>query len=270
MSLKSDLAERIKFKLGYPMIKLELNDDIINNNIEYTRRKFIKWAAGQAGQDVFFTMMLSGGQYLYDMPGGTLDVISYDASPAFTGGINTLFTVAHVMYEQGIFGILNPSSASGYNLISYQIARNFLKTLNRYIVDGYNFKYHKHTNQLEIQPPPVTGNTIAYNGQLVDSPGWILIRAYMLSGSTLPGWEDLDSDENDLYENLWIEDYSTAKCKESLGYIRRKFANFNALGNVGIAMDGDALISEALTAMEKLEDQLKNEETWYGYPIIFG
>jgi len=282
MITKTQLIERIKRRLGFPMIKVELDYSQMEDAVNYARSKFIKWAVGNATQEVYFTMALSATQYMYDMPTGVTEVISYE-STGISSGINTLFTVENYMYSRGMLdGLVN--SYEGYTLVSYHIARDFIDTLRRYTPDAYNFKYHKYTNQLEIQPPPVSGGSLTYTPKYateagvevvgdeitIDSPGWILIRCYMLEGATSsPSFEVNDAYEN-LYDCAWIEDYATAYCKKILGMIRRKFASFGSLGNQGIALDGSELIGEADQEMERLMEALKVEESFIGYDISIG
>jgi hypothetical protein len=52
--------------------------------------------------------------------------------------------------------------------------------------------------------------------------------------------------------------------------IRRKFANFTSIGNTGLSLDGDSLISEGTTEKERLEEKLKDEEVWDAYYPIYG
>lgn len=283
MSEKSQLAERILRRFGYPMVKVELDTSQVFDAIDYARNRYIKWADGAATQEVWFTTPLSAGQYLYDMPSGVVDVLSYE-STGISSGINTLFTVENYMYTRGLLDSLI-NSYEGYTLVSYHIARDFLDTLRRYTPDDYNFKYHRFSNQLEIQPPPVSGGSLTYTPKYateagvevagdaitIDSPGWILIRSYMLEGSTTsPTWVANDTYEN-FYESVqWIEDFAYAYCKRTLGMIRRKFSNFGALGNQGIALDGDSLISEANEEMDKLIETLKLEENETGYGLSIG
>ena len=274
MSRKSELSNRIKRKLGWPMIKIELHEDQITDSIDFARNKFIKYAAGQATQEVFFTMLLSAGQYMYDMPDGTVEVISYDASNSNIGGINTLFTLGNYMYNQGAFdGLLR--QGRGFGLIDFHIALDFIETFHRYTPDPYRYRYHKSRNILEIQPPPVAGNSLILtdadgNDVEYDSPGFILIRAVMIDGSSLPCWEGLNSLDNNLYDSQWVEEYATARAKMVLGMIRRKFASFSALGNQGAALDGAELVSEAKEEMTALDEKLKSEETYTGWPILVG
>jgi hypothetical protein len=273
MSLKTDLRDKIKRRLGWPTIKLELSDETIDEHIDYSRDKFIKFAAGHATQEVFFTMMLSGGQYLYDMPPGTVNVINYDMSGASLGGINTLFTISHMMYEQGMFDeLLHPSGTGRFDLVSLHIARQFLETIQRYMVDPYNFKYHRFSNQLEIQPPPERGaySITLDDGITYDSPGWILVRTYMIEGSTLPSYQGIGDDDFPMLYSRWIEDFATAKSRETLGLIRRKFAGWRSMGSEGTSMDGNELVQEAKAEIEILLKQLQTEESWEGGAIIVG
>ena len=72
------------------------------------------------------------------------------------------------------------------------------------------------------------------------------------------------------YVSDWIFDYALAECKIILGRIRSKFAGFGSIGNVGIDLDGDALLSEGAAEKERLEETLRLEEQYEGYPIFWG
>ena len=280
---KNDLADKILRRFGHPLVKVELSTVHLFDAIDYSTKKWQRWASGASNQEVFHTMALSAGQYLYDMPLGTQDVLSYDASGIGTG-INTLFTVDNYMFNKGMYDSLIHNYGNGYTLVSYHIAREFLETVKKYTPDSYNFKYHRYTNQLEIQPPPPSGGNLTYTPKYVsngvevagtettiDSPGFILIRSIMLQGASYdPDFNEADFNKN-LYESVqWIEDYATAFCKRTLGLVRRKFNNFTTLGNQGIPLDGPELLSEAEQDMEKLMEALKTEESEWGYSIIIG
>jgi hypothetical protein len=283
MQTKGQLSEKIKRNLGYPMVKVELSEIQIYDAIDYARSKFMKYAVGNATQEVYFTMALSATQYMYDLPTGVTEVLSYETGSSETGGINTLFTVENYMYSRGMLdGLIN--SYEGYSLVSYHIARDFIDTLRRYTPDAYNYKYHKYTNQLEIQPPPASGATLTYTPKYaseagvevlgdevtINSPGWVLIRSFMIQGSTTsPSWEINDSYEY-IYDSTWVLDFATAYAKKMLGMVRRKFASFGSLGNQGIALDGSDLIGEADAEMERLSESLIAKEVYEGYGIEIG
>jgi len=273
---KIDFAAKIRRRLGHPMVKIELDDTQISDAIDYAKDKFVKWAVGQSRVETFFTMALSASQTVYALPVGVTEVIEYtDSGGGASGGINTLFTIDNYLYNHGMYEALYHTGMSGgYTMISYHIARDFLETVTRYTPTKYNWRYHRFTNELEIQPAPPTGNalTITQDGNefTIDSPGFVLLRAYMMEGSTHnSGWDSGDTDMN-FYTSDWIFDYALAECKIMLGRIRSKFANFASLGNTGISMDGDALLSEGQQEKEKLEETLRLEETWIGLDISIG
>jgi len=256
MTTKIELANKIKRRLGYPVVKVELDISQIYDSIDYARDKYIKWAVGNATQETYFTLALSAGQQIYDLPVGVVEVISYDDRGI--SGINSLFTIENFLYNRGFYDLLLDGSGTGYTLISYHIARDFVETLDKYVVSNYNWKYHKYTNQLEINPAPTTNNS------------YILLRTFMIEGSTVnDSWSNGDSNDF-FYSSDWILDYATSMCKVTLGMIRRKFANFNSIGNTGISLDGDSLVSEGKEEMQQLEETLRLEENYEGYTIICG
>ena len=269
---KSDLADLIKRRLGFPVIKVELTTQQIYDAIDYAKQKWVKWGVGNSVVEVYFTLLLEASVQVYDLPVGIVDIVDYQDKGAYYGGINTLFTIENFMFNQGAYGpLLWAGGGGGYSILSYHIARDWLKTLSRYTPTVYNYKYHKYTNQLEINPAPPSGSgVVTVNGVDVDSPGYILCRGYMIEGSSLnPNYKRGDENEN-FYISDWIFDYALAECKLMLGRIRSKFANFNSIGNIGIGLDGDTLLSEGATEKERLEETLRLEEGYEGYGILWG
>lgn len=264
---KDELVDKIKRRLGFPMVKIELDDLQIYDNIDYTRSLYIKWAVGQATQERFITVLLSGGQSMYEMPANTVEVIGYDIKTM--GSIHTLFTIENYLYQMGMYDqVLMRGGGDNYTLVSYHIARGFLETVRRYIVDAYHFHYHKHTNMLEIEPTPPSSSTWSSvtsagpsgNVYVQNTPGYILVRTYGIEGEA-----------EDMYENPWFLDYATALTKISLGRVRSKFANFSAVGsNVSLSLDGSDLIQEGQTEIERLDERLRTEESEVGYGIYIG
>jgi hypothetical protein len=52
---KAELSEKIKRRLGAPVVKVELEDIQIYDAIDYAKDKWVKWAAGNATVDTYFT-----------------------------------------------------------------------------------------------------------------------------------------------------------------------------------------------------------------------
>jgi len=280
---KAELAEKIKRRLGAPVIKVELEDIQIYDAIDYAKDKWVKWSAGNATVETYFTTLLLAGQNFYDLPLGVTEIVDYsDSGRGY--GINTLFTVENFLYSQGAYnGLLWNQKGYGSFIVSYHIALDWLKTLKRYTPSIYNYKYHRYTNQLEVQPAPPSGNSLTIGDVTYDSPGYVLVRSYMMEGShyanmesdnSLSTWKRTGlragSSDTNFYTSDWIFDYAMAECKIMLGRIRSKFAQFNSIGNIGIALDGDQLLQEGIQEKETLEERLRLEESHEGYGISIG
>jgi len=191
---RSELTNKIKRRLGWPMVKVELCQDMINDNIDYARDKFIKWAVGNATDIIYFTLQLVAGQKFYDMPKGLIDVLEYDDDLGGSGGggINTLFSVENYLYDSGIYDPLKNSMG----FLDYHMVLDFMEMRNRYIPDKFSWRYHSKTNQLELMPTPGYGDSMSISKidpvtntvkeYLLDSPGYVLIKANVVEGTTLP------------------------------------------------------------------------------------
>lgn len=287
---KAELSEKIKRRLGAPVVKVELDDLQIYDAIDYAKDKWVRWGSGNATVETYFTVLLLANTNFYDLPLGVVDIVDCD-DQGRGYGINTLFTVENFLFTRGTYNGLWSNYGYGSSLLDYHIAIDYLKTLDRYTPSIYNYKYHRYTNQLEVQPAPPSGSgtvdTVDSQGQTitVDSPGFALVRSFMIEGSHYGGMESSNSESNwkrqttgmhnsdsdaNFYTSDWIFDYSLAECKIILGRIRSKFAQFASIGNTGIALDGDQLIQEGIQEKERLEETLRLEESYEGYGISIG
>lgn len=263
-----ELMDWLRRQLGHPVVKVELTDQQILDNINKAVSRFIKYAPDTATSEDFSTVMLSGGQRTYQLPEGVVDVVSMEEADMQDGrGINTLFTIDNYLYSAGILNFQN--MGSGFNLVNYHLALDFIETLDRYSGGTrYSYNFHPESGTLELNQAPPLGQWVMIEekdpetGEIIykkiDSPGWLLLKCIILRGSTLPGWT-LEKSYEILYEEEWVKRYALAHCKIVLGMVRRKFESFASIGNTGINLDGSSLISEGKDELNDLEDMLKNE-----------
>jgi hypothetical protein len=216
----------------------------------------------------------------------------------------------------GMEGGYNPGTYIGgagigmgaYNPISVELAKQFMGDIDHYHVNRYTWVYHRSTNQLQINPvPPCDGSELTVTTDLqgnvylsdniedcstlsaattattFTSPGFVLLRTYMVEGAGLPTYTPpvtgvtVDSiyDINDnysewIFNEKWIAEYTLALSKITLGHIRRKFAGYGSLGGNGIALDGDAMVSEGMADRDRLEEELDTKHAYEGYGIYIG
>jgi len=251
---KKDMLSWVKRKLGYPMVRVELHNTQIEQHIDEAKDLFLKWASGNATVDQFFTLPISANCTEYDLPGGVTDVITVQSSGMGGGGINTLFSTSNVMYNSGMLSFIH--NIGGYSMVDYHLALDHMETIQRYIPDKYNWWFNKSSNTLNIRPTPTEWEML-------------LIRCFMLKGTDENTIEVTDEHYDIIYDNEFVREYTLACSKETLGLIRRKFSNFGSIGNTGISLDGDSLISEGKQEKEKLLETLKTEQDYEGWPIYY-
>lgn len=321
---RNQLRQRIVRNLGGGMIKTELCIEHLDDAINTARDLWITYAVGNATQEVYFLLLLEGGRSVYDMPAGLVEVVGYRDHMGGISGIGGM-DPAIDMYgmaqwytgpEQGntaFFAIQYPdwsglgySSVNGpvnnlYTMVDTYLALGHMELLKKMRPDKYQWRYHKFANQLELVPTPECGNSLQKgippsgstcpdnfeSFETIDSPGFVMVRGYMMAGSTLPtyvpsvsGTFDPDAqsmfpnaDENYLewiFSHPWIIEYSTHYAMRTLGLIRRKFSSNQSLGNATISLDGDMLVNEATTRLRELEEELDLKWSEEGMGIIMG
>lgn len=265
---KTEMIEWIRSQLGWPMVKVELTDQQIEYNLRKAKQEYVKWGGGT--QELTFSMMLSAGQTEYELPTGVTEIINMqDASAGNIGKINTLFTTGNILYNLGLLDFLK-GYGRGFNLLDFHLSLQWMDIIDKYIPSRYSWNYYKFANILEIQPPPPSGEFITLeDGSIIESPGFILLHAFAISEYGISKDKEGEFEEW-LWDTPWIQDYCLALCKMNLGYIRRKFSNFQSIGNTGIQLDGSDLIQEGQQEKETLEERLRNEEQEIGGIISIG
>jgi hypothetical protein len=135
---------------------------------------------------------------------------------------------------------------------------DYLDLIDQYTPDYYVWRYNKSENKIKLSPIPDENSPSDY----------IIIQSSMLQGTTVDTKVISDTNYNVIYDKGWVKDYTLAQCKITLGLIRRKFANFNSIGNTGISLDGDSLVSEGQMEMDSLEESVKLSEGSVGWGFI--
>lgn len=263
---RAELRERIKRDLGHPYVKVELTDDHLDDAISDALEKWEEWAIGNAIKEYYFTIPLSAGQDTYTLPNYITDVTGY-SSDSWSTGINTLFTMENFLYNQGILDPQNFSNGGG--MIGYQIAMDYIETLERYMPEKYYYRYSRKNRKLILSPTPELKDVRNINGTPWNFAGYLMVKCFAYEGSFVPGWQYTDFESASCGEG-WVKNYAIAKSKITLGGIRRKFSNFNSVGNTGIALDGESLVSEGKEEVDKLMEELDANYSYEGYGISMG
>lgn len=265
----------IRHQLGEPVVKVEITDQQILENIYLALDLFLTYAVGLASEEMYYALMLRGGQQNYQLDDGVLDVLDFTEYGIYSSGINTLFTLQNQMSMTGLLDF----SMQGENtllLLNYHLVLDFIETIQRYSSTLYQHSYDPWDKVLTVTPPPKHDLKTVYNSEThsmvkIDSPGWVMLKVKQFIGAGKPGWT-LDNSLRKLIGHVWVRMYALALCKLVLGRVRIKFHNYASIGNTGIALDGSDLLSEGQSEKEKLEKQLIEDQLWTytGYGITTG
>lgn len=113
-------------------------------------------------------------------------------------------------------------------------------------------RYREANDPFPIGKQFFTGST----GQAFENP-----IAYSIPGVSSPAnspfgvipWSKINS-----IGKQWIRSYAFASCKETLGYVRRKYrSGIPVAGDASIILDGDDMVTEGQREQERLEDQIR-------------
>ena len=149
---RKQLENWILRQLGYPVVRIELHTSQIQDCIDTGKQEYLKWANGEATNEVNFTVALSGDVGEYDLPSGVTDIISVSEADTSITGINTLFTVENYLYNQGALGFMK--NVGNYDMLDYHLSLEFIDLLDRYTPNYYNWRYNRYTNRLTVNPLP--------------------------------------------------------------------------------------------------------------------
>ena len=217
------------------------------------------WAASNSTYETFLTLPLSAGEREYSLPVGVTEVINLTDYSSGMGNANQLFTLENAMLTAGFLDFLQGSNR--YSLVDYHAGLDYFQTLQKYQADEFSWKFNRHNNILTLTPVPSASNA---------TNTYFMVQVFMREGYNIGLDNTVDGFLEDLYDDPWFYEYCVALSKIILGRIRSKFSGFDSIGNKGINLDGQELLSEGREDKERLEEQLKNDEMWEGFDISWG
>lgn len=224
---EEEIKSYILGRLGYPVIRVELNDFQIKSIIDEAVTKLSNHAPMWATQ--FMTFKTVAGTSIYELPRYVLDGLVYVAYKKDLLGVpglgQTLEQDYFLKYFQQNF-LFNDFSIGEFNLlqISLEMMRKIL---------GQDGSFDVVNNQyLQLYPvPALTGDPVIVQYRALDSN--TLHPAY----------------------KVFIQKYALALAKGVLGQIRGKYKTLPGPGG-GAQLNGDALIQQSEKELDALEKQL--------------
>lgn len=131
-----------------------------------------------------------------------------------------------------------------------------------------NYSFELHDNVLTIYPVPTQAMNLHFRYQLADesapvpglsgTPGSVTADHASWGVSNLSNipFGNIEYSKLNSISKTWIWQMTLAMCKETMGYIRRKMSSI-PIPDGDLQLDGDALVNDARTEMDRLRNDLK-------------
>lgn len=231
--LKQGLIDYVKLQLGDQIIDLELDAEHYEAAYQRTIGTY-RQRATNAYEEAYIFMELIRDQNIYTLPQEVVQVRQIfrrtfgDATGPFASNFDPFAQASINVY------LMNFNSAGG--LATYDFYSQYVELAARMFGGYVNYTWNPVTKKLQIiRDPKGTGeNVLLWCWQL--KPEIQLLQDYQIS--------------------QWIRDYMLANCKVIIGEAREKFSTL-AGPQGGTTLNGAAMKSEGMAAMDALIEQLK-------------
>ena len=233
--LKQELQDHIYTRLGGDMVDVELDPKHYDMAIQRALSKYRQRAANSV-EESYAILELVPEQQSYVLPDEVMSV-----KQIFRRGLgNSQATSNFEPFSAGWMNAYLLQSGRQGGMVMYELYAGFQELAMRMFGGYINFTFNPTTKVLTIMrkiPEGAEENVLLW--QYNYKPDQIII--------------------SDHRSGQWIQDYSYAQAKHTLGLAYAKFQQINGPQG-GTSLNGADLIQQATTEMEKLEEDLKNFE----------
>jgi|TARA_R110000851_G_scaffold85063_2_gene185094 hypothetical protein len=233
-TLRKGIQDYIYFRLGGDMVDVELDPSHYNMCIDQALRKY-RQRANSSVESSYLFLTIVENQQEYVLPNEVNDVRQVFRRSVGSGGSDTgtnfepfeaAFVNTYLLQAGRVGGQATYEMYFQYQEMSAKMFGGFV-----------NFEYNSATKTIT------------------------LLRKFNDSGEKVILWVYNDRPESNLLQDKqtqpWIQDYSLALAKFTLGEARSKFSTI-AGPQGGTSMNGDTLKAEAQAEMQQLEEDLRN------------
>ena len=250
---KAELKEYCLRRLGKPVLEVNVSDDQIDDAIDYSLQKFQQFH-------------YDGCERVYLKPQITQDVIdrakahtthtSSAGNDSWKEGTGYIEIPEHILAVEGLFSFTDKGTANIFD-IRYQMRLNDLYDFtSTQFYHYYMIQQHLETIDFLLEGlKPVRYHAVQDRlyidfdwaaDALLDN--FIVIKAYRALQPTT--WTEI-------YDQMWVKDYTTAKIKKQWGQNLTKFQNVQMPG--GVTLNGEMIYNDAVEELKILDEQLRSQ-----------
>ena len=258
---KAELKEYALRRLGKPVLEINVSDDQCDDAIDYTLQKFQQFHYDGA-ERVYLKHKIT--QADLDRAKDTNDTTTTSVAGNSTWlESNTYIEIPeHILAIEGIFSFTDKGTANIFD-IRYQMRLNDLYDFtSTQFYHYYMIQQHLGTIDFLLEGIKPT-RYIATQNRLYLDMDWqadVLLDQYFV----IKCWRALDPlTWTEIYDNMWVKDYTAAKIKKQWGQNMTKFQNVQMPG--GVTLNGEMIYNDAVEELKNLDEQLRT--TWETPPL---
>ena len=255
---KATLLSYCKRQLGYPVVEINVDDDqaddVLDDALQFfteyhydgTIRTYLKHQITQAeidnqktnanvvssssgGSDSGATTWLEGNNYI-ELPEAVMSVVKVFT---FTDkSTNNMFDLRYQLRLNDLYDLTSTS------ILYYEMVQQHLGMLDDILVGSPLLRHSKHGNRLYIDMDWENS---------IENAEYILIECIRKMDPTT---------YTDIYNDVWLKRYATAKLKLQWGQNLIKFDGILMPG--GVTLNGRQLVDDAKEEITALEEEVRN------------
>ena len=238
-------------RLGFPVIEINVDDDQVEDRID---------DALQYWTDYHYDGMQKT-YYIHPITSQDIDNRYFDMStvtdnagnPVQIVGVTRIFPITDSQATVNMFDLryqlrlneLYDFTSASY--INYTLTMQHLRSLEIMFTGEVPIRFQRHTNTLFVD--------WRWDQSAVTTGTMVIIECYTSINPDV---------YNDLWNDRWLKEYTTALIKRTWGNNLKKFAGMQLPG--GVTLNGDKIYEEASAEIKALEDEM---ESRYGGVLEF-
>ena len=258
---KSELKEYALRRLGKPVLEINVSDDQCDDAIDYTIQKFQQFHYDGA-ERVYLKHKITQADLDRAKDTNDTTTTSTAGNSTWTESNTYIEIPQHILSIEGIFSFTDKGTANIFD-IRYQMRLNDLYDFtSTQFYHYYMIQQHLGTIDFLLEGIKPT-RYVATQDKLYLDMDWqadVLLDQYFV----IKCWRALDPTTwTEIYDNMWVKDYVSAKIKKQWGANMTKFQNVQMPG--GVTLNGEMIYNDAVQELKDLDEQLRQQ--WETPPL---
>ena len=248
---KAELKEYALRRLGKPVLEINVSDDQVDDAIDYTLQKFQQYHYDGA-ERCYLKHKIT--QDVLDRADTSTSTTSDAGNDIWLESNKYIEVPEHILAIEGIFSFTDKGTSNIFD-IRYQMRLNDLYDFtSTQFYHYYMIKQHLETIDFLLEgQKPVRYSQV--QDRLYLDFDWST-DALLDTFIVIKAWRALDPTTwTEIYNQMWVKDYATAKIKKQWGQNLTKFTGVQMPG--GVTLNGEMIYNDAVDELKRLDEELR-------------